>query len=141
MKIPMMHHVGSPLLQGAYPLADGPGPTGNGLTAQDHVKAADLPLKDLAGNTALTETEKIGELSRQFEAVLLRQILAQTQKTVIKSNLTEESAENSIYQDMITNQLADCISKSGSLGLARSLEHELGRQLLGTKKKEASVEN
>ena len=91
--------------------------------------SADLPLEQLAKNPQLSETEKIGELSRQFEAVLLRQILQAAHKTVIKSSLSDDSTTSSIYQDMVTNQLADCISKGGSLGLAKSLEHELTRQL------------
>jgi Rod binding domain-containing protein len=31
---------------------------------------------------------------------------------------------------MINNQLADSISRSGTFGLARSLQHELARQVL-----------
>ena len=102
--------------------------------------ASEVPLEQLAGNSKLSETEKIGELSRQFEALLLRQVLQQTQKTVIKSNLMDESATSGIYRDMITNQLADSMSKSGSFGLAQSLEKELTRQL-STKKQEGKIEN
>ena len=101
------------------------------------VRADSLPLEQLANNHKLSETEKIGELSRQFEAVLLRQILGEAQKTVIKSSLTDESATNGIYQDMISNQLADTISKTGSFGLARSLQAELTRQLVKPKTGEA----
>ena len=43
---------------------------------QCHVKASDLPVERLAGNKQLTETEKVTEISRQFEAVLLRQLAA-----------------------------------------------------------------
>ena len=96
---------------------------------QCHVKASDLPVERLAGNKQLTETEKVTEISRQFEAVLLRQILAAAQKTVIPSKLNPESAASGIYKDMITNQLADTISHSGALGLGDTLAHELTRQL------------
>ncbi|HEY2953518.1 MAG TPA: rod-binding protein [Verrucomicrobiae bacterium] len=101
------------------------------------MRVDDLPLEQLAHNSKLSETEKIGELSRQFEAVLLRQILGEAQKTVIKSSLTDESATRGIYQDMISNQLADTISKTGSFGLARSLQAELTRQLVKPKTGEA----
>src|SRR5437588_7216109 len=100
-----------------------------------------LPLEKLASNPKLSEKEKNSELSRQFEAVLLRQVLQNAQKTVIKSKLTKESATSGIYQDMITNQLAESISKSGSLGFARSLETELTRQLSVKKTKEEVIEN
>ena len=103
--------------------------------------ASDVPLEQLANNSKLSEAEKIGELSRQFEAVLLRQVLQNAQKTVIKSKLTEESATSGIYQDMITSQLADCISKSGSFGFAKSLQEELTRQLATKKPMEGKIEN
>ena len=105
---------------------------GHGETSVvDRFKAhadSDLSPEQLA-RANLPEKEKIGALCRQFEAVLLRQILNGAQKTVIKSNLTHESAASGIYQGMATDQLADGISKSGSFGFARSLEHELTRQL------------
>jgi flagellar biosynthesis/type III secretory pathway chaperone len=50
------------------------------------VSAASLPLEQLAKNPKLSESEKIAELSRQFEAVLLRQILGEAQKSVIRSH-------------------------------------------------------
>ena len=95
-----------------------------------NVQGADVPLERLAGNASLTDQEKLGEVARQFEAVLLRQILAETQKTVIKSNLSDDSTASGIYRDMVTKQLADSISKSGALGLAQTLGQQLGRQAL-----------
>jgi Rod binding domain-containing protein len=93
------------------------------LTA--HVSAANVPLEQLAGNAALTEQEKIGEASRQFESLLLHQILAETQKTVIPSKYADDSTSAGIYRDMVANQLADCISRSGTFGLGKTLEHQL----------------
>ena len=91
---------------------------------QKNVKAADIDPERLAGNSALTNQEKITEASRQFEAILLRQILAATQKTVIPSKFADNSTAASIYRDMITNQLADSISKSGAFGLAKTFEQQ-----------------
>ena len=96
---------------------------------QSAVCASDLPVEQLANNSPAAESDKIRELSRQFEAVLLRHVLGNIQKTVIKSDVTEEAAGTDIYQDLVTSQLADAISRSGSFGLARSLEAELTRQL------------
>lgn len=90
-----------------------------------------VPIEKLAGNGRLTEEEKVAESARQFEAVLLRQILSAARKTVIKSGLDSESSVNDVYQDMINNQLADAISQSGTFGLARSLQVQLSRQTLG----------
>ena len=91
---------------------------------------ADVTPEQLAGNASLTQEQKIAEGARLFEAMLLRQILQETQKTVIQSKFADNSATAGIYRDMITNQLAESISKSGSLGLAKSLEQQLGSQLL-----------
>ena len=107
-----------------------------------HVRASELPLEQLAKNQHLTEKEKVGELSRQFEAVLLRQILKDVRKSVIKSGLTPEAAGSDIYTDMVTNQLAEGMSKSGAFGFARSLEHDLARQIVRHHSgKEDKVEN
>jgi Rod binding domain-containing protein len=91
--------------------------------------AADLPLEKLAGNTHVPEREKVSELCRQFEAVLLRQILREANKTVIRSEFKRDTAVNGIYQDMLNGHLADCISRSGTLRFAESLEKDLTRHL------------
>jgi Rod binding domain-containing protein len=92
------------------------------------VRAGDLPIERLAGNPHLSEREKIGELSRQFEGLLLRQILRDIRKPVFKSDLMPESLATDIYQEMVSTQLADTMSKSGSFGLARVLETEMIRR-------------
>jgi len=99
---------------------------------QPKVNAADIPLERLAGNSALSQQDKIAEVSRQFEAVLLRQILSEAQKTTFKSKYTDDSTASSVYRDLTVQQLADCMSKSGALGLAKSLSKELTRQLQKT---------
>jgi len=91
--------------------------------------ADNVPIDQLANNRALTQRQKVGEVARQFEALLLKQILQETQKTVIPSEFDDDSAASGIYQDMVTSQLADSISKSGTVGLAQSLESQLTRQL------------
>jgi flagellar protein FlgJ len=96
---------------------------------QRPVEAPDIPPESLADNKLLTENQKIGEATRQFEALLLRQILESTQKTVFHSEFSDDSTTSSIYRDMVTTQLADSISKSGTLGLAKTLQHEFTRQL------------
>ena len=89
------------------------------------VDTSDIPVQDLAGNKHLTEQQKIAEASRQFEAIMLRQILSEAQKPVITSEFTDNSTAAGIYQDFITNSLADSMSKSGTLGLAKIFEQQL----------------
>jgi len=94
---------------------------------QPKIDASTIAPERLANNPKLTEQQKIGEASRQFEAILLKQILESSQKTVIKSKLTEDSTASGIYHDMITTQLSDAISKSGAFGLSKTFEHQLDR--------------
>jgi Rod binding domain-containing protein len=94
---------------------------------QRTVDASQIPPEQLAGNSQLSQREKIGEASRQFEAVLLQQILESTQKTVIKSKYADDSTSSAIYRDQVTSQLAQSISKSGTFGLAKVFDQQLTR--------------
>ena len=98
-------------------------------SVQPAIKPVDVPLEKLEGSH-LTEVQKVGEVARQFEAVLLRQILAAARKNLIKSEINPESNQSGIYTDMVNNQLADDISRTGTFGLARSLKTQLTRQVL-----------
>ena len=84
-----------------------------------------IAVENLAHNSALTEEQKIGEASKQFEAILLRQFLTEAQKPMFKSEFTDDSSEAGIYQDMVTNQLADSLSRSGGIGLAKTFQLQL----------------
>src|ERR1700753_3504416 len=87
--------------------------------------AQDIAPENLMGNKQLTEDQKIAQASRQFEAIMLQQILSETQKPVITSEFTDNSTASGIYQDYVTNTLADSMSQSGTLGLAKVLEPQL----------------
>lgn len=105
------------------------------LTAlQPRVDATNLPLDRLADNRQLSEAQKVAEAGRQFEAILMRQILGEAMKPVFKSEFTGQSAQAGIYQDLVVNQLAENLTRSGGLGLASSLNHELARQLAAAPK-------
>lgn len=93
----------------------------------------DVPIERVAQDSHLSQEEKVGQLSGQFEALLLRQILQNARKPVIHSKFNAESAPGAIYDDMVTNQLAQSISHTGALGLAETLQEQLSRQLLHPK--------
>jgi len=102
----------------------------NVAATQPAIKPGEISLENLEGNPRLTEAQKVGEVARQFEAVLLRQILAAARKNVVKSEFNAESSTSGIYNDMVNNQLAEDISRAGTFGLARSLKSQLTRQVL-----------
>lgn len=101
----------------------------NIAATQPKAGCASLSLERLQQNPNVPEREKLAEAGRQFEAVLLRKILAEVYKPMVQSKYNSSSLQSSIYQDMITNQLAESLSRSGSFGLARQMEQQLGRQL------------
>jgi Rod binding domain-containing protein len=95
-----------------------------------HVKACDVPIENLAANKNVSERDKVAEVSRQFEAVLLRQIFQETRKSSVAPASSADASTSGIYDDLINNQLAESISRSGSFGLARSLQGQLAHQVL-----------
>lgn len=92
------------------------------------VQAGQLPLEKLASNSQISESAKIDEVCRQFEAVLLRQILASAQKPLLDNSMSSSSTTGTIYQDMVVSQLADHISRTGSFGLSQVLQPQLSRE-------------
>jgi peptidoglycan hydrolase FlgJ len=96
---------------------------------QNRTEAADIPLDRLAGNSQFSDEQKIAEAARQFEAMLVRQILEGANRSVVQSSYTDESTTSGIYRDMVNNQLADSISRSGAMGLAQILNREFTKQL------------
>lgn len=88
---------------------------------------------DVAGETdpagSKTDKQKLTEATRQFEAMLIRQILQQARQTVIKSKFTVHSMAGEIYHDLVNAQMAESMTKSGGLGLATSLEQQLSPRL------------
>src|SRR6476620_5771078 len=99
------------------------------------VNPTDVPLEKLADSKALSEGQKTSEMTRQFEAVLLRQILNEAQKPNFKSKYAATGVSTAIYQDLMVNQLADKISSSRTVGLAQELDSQVSRQSDGHKTK------
>ncbi len=89
------------------------------------VSGADLSLEQLAANSHLSEEDKIAGVSRQFEAVLLRQFLTEAQKPLLNPKDGKKGATSDIYKDMTVNVLGDEISKSGDFGLAKYFQAQM----------------
>jgi flagellar protein FlgJ len=94
-------------------------------SVQPKLDASHVQLESLANNPALTQDQKIAEASRQFEAILLRQFLSESQKPVITSEFTDDSNTAGVYHDMVTSQLADCLTRGGGIGLAKTFQRQL----------------
>jgi Rod binding domain-containing protein len=77
-----------------------------------------------------TESKRLDDASRQFEAVFLRQMLSCLEKTT--STLGGKDAGSNIYGSMMVDAVADAVSQAGGIGLGamlkRTLEPQIARQ-------------
>ncbi|MBC7365856.1 MAG: rod-binding protein [Undibacterium sp.] len=62
------------------------------------------------------------KVSRQFEAILVRQLLGKTMSSMLGS---DESTAGSVYGDMLTDSMATQLSAGRGLGLGAMLERQL----------------
>ena len=65
---------------------------------------------------------KLGEASQQFEAILLRQFLSESMKPLL-----EGGPSGQVYGYLLTDTLADSMSKGGGLGLSSVIQAQLGK--------------
>ena len=85
---------------------------------------ANAPGADLLSPTqsvaaADSDGDKSAQAARQFEAILVRQILSESMK-----NLTEGSS-GQIYGYFVTDSLANAVTKAGGIGLTSILQAQL----------------
>ncbi|MBM3846432.1 MAG: hypothetical protein FJ405_09120 [Verrucomicrobia bacterium] len=86
-----------------------------------------VDLQKFVRDPNVSEKDKIAAAARQFEAYMLRQYLSEARKTLVESRFNPDARNHRVYQDMITSQLADNLSATGSLGLSAVLEGQLTR--------------
>ena len=67
--------------------------------------------------------EDLQKVSQQFESILLRQFLSESMKSLL-----EDGPSGQVYGYMVTDSLADSISKGGGLGLCSILQAQLGNE-------------
>jgi len=91
------------------------------------MSANHLRVEQLANDTRLGQKEKLAEIGRQFEAILLRTYLGDAMKPMLGGGIMSgmNEAQKGIYQDMMVNTLADQISHSGQFGLAHMFQMQL----------------
>lgn len=72
---------------------------------------------------------KLAQVAKQFEAIFLRQMLAAARKTDFGGDELFGGQGEETFRDMQDSQFADIASKTGSIGLAQSIEAQLARFL------------
>lgn len=68
------------------------------------------------------EAVQRAEVSAQFEAILLRQLIAPTMTSMLGS---DSGAAAGVYGDLLTDTLAQQMSRGGGLGLAQVMARQL----------------
>lgn len=72
---------------------------------------------------AQDDPAKIAEAAKQFEGILLRQILSESMKPLL-----ENGPGAQVYGYFLTDSLADSIGKAGGLGLGHVLQTQLMKE-------------
>jgi Rod binding domain-containing protein len=86
---------------------------------------AQTDLDRVALNTNLTENQKIGELAKEFEAMLFKQVLKGMKESFGGSSMFPSSGPHSIYGDMMIDTLAQSVSHAGQIGFAKTFTNQM----------------
>jgi len=97
-------------------------PTGAGVSPALVLEAGQLNPANYSGPAK--KASDPGEVARQFEAILVRQMLSESMKSVL-----EHGKDGQVYGYYISEALADGITKGGGLGLRSILESQLRQQV------------
>lgn len=77
-----------------------------------------------AGAPTAQDAKKIEDSARQFEAMMVRQVLSETFKPSPAAK-GQAMPGADIYQSFMTDTVADNITKNGSLGISHLLQSQL----------------
>ena len=95
--------------------------------AFDYAEPAGLFKADAAKGSAKPSPAEAKKAAQQFEAIIMRQLLAPSIEPIMSGGLGGASGTGGgIYGHMLTEVLADSLAKGGGLGLGRMLEKQFG---------------
>ncbi len=84
---------------------------------------------------------RLHDAATQLEGVFLQMVMKSMDATVSKESIFgKESASEETWQDMLSDQRAQAIAKSGAMGIGKVLEQQLRNQVLGDAQQEAHVD-
>lgn len=84
------------------------------------------PLSAIGASPRPTKAQ-IHEAAQKFEALMLKQMLAQARKVDFGNTLFDQKAAEN-FRDMQDSKMADTMAQRGTLGFARMIEAQLARQ-------------
>lgn len=74
------------------------------------------------------EDPKLREVSRQYEALFLNQLISAMRKTVVKQGIVPESHGERVYQSMLDSEYAQKMSETDQIGLSHLIYQQLLRR-------------
>src|SRR5690348_857888 len=78
-----------------------------------------------AGKPQSKEQKKLYGACKDFESVMMGQVLKQMRQTVQTSDPLEQGQASKMYRDMLDDEMAKSMSKSGGFGLAQQMYNQL----------------
>lgn len=104
----------------------------------DALNAAKTPELTPVQKQALS---RLHDATTQLEGVFLQMVMSAMNDTVPKDSIFgQESSSEQTWEGMLSDERAQAIAKSGSLGIGKILEHQLKSQVLGDAQQEAHVD-
>jgi len=102
-------------------------------SSRDAASASNASGTNTSSSTKGTINDAAGikKAASQFEAIILRQLLAPSIEPIMSGGMGAKSSSDSsggIYGYMLTDTMADSLSKGGGLGLAKMLETQFSQR-------------
>ena len=90
-----------------------------------HLPAAAETTPKAGASSTAQDAKKIEDSAKQFEAMMIRQVLSDTFKPSPTAAKGQNMPGSDIYQSFMTDTVADSISKGGSLGISNLFQSKL----------------
>jgi flagellar protein FlgJ len=76
-------------------------------------------------NGTIDKTSKLYKVSQEFEAIFIKQMLNVMRKSVAKTGLLDGGMAEEFFEDMLYDEYAEKMAKSGSFGIADMIYRQL----------------
>jgi peptidoglycan hydrolase FlgJ len=92
---------------------------------KDSMEITSIQLKDMAQTTDKADKVRLEKACKDFEAIILNQMLSAMRKTVPEGGLFEKSYGEKIYQSMSDEELSKNMAHNKGMGLGEMLFKQL----------------
>ena len=85
-----------------------------------------VPLENSTGvRRKIDKSSRLYKVSQEFEAIFIKQMLNVMRKSVAKSGLMDGGMAEDIFEDMLYDEYAQNMAKTGSFGIADMIYNQL----------------